>query len=76
MVRLGSVKHKTHATDTTTTPEYVSCHVIAARYSMSWRYVLRLAADGRIPCLRLGRKCVRFNIAAVEAALKEDSASR
>ncbi|MGC4017655.1 MAG: hypothetical protein QM755_24530 [Luteolibacter sp.] len=60
---------KSNNTPTAQEPEYVNCHVIAARFSMSWRHVLRLAAQGRIPSMRLGRKCVRFNIPEVDAAL-------
>jgi excisionase family DNA binding protein len=48
---------------------FVNAGVIAARYGVTPRYVLQLAAAGKIPSLRMGRKCVRFNEAAVAEAL-------
>jgi excisionase family DNA binding protein len=50
-------------------PQFVRAPVIASRLSVTSRYVLQLADQGRIPCIRLGRKCVRFDPAAVAAAL-------
>lgn len=47
----------------------VSAETIAAHYSITGRYVLQLAAEGRIPCLRLGAKCVRFSPSEVARAL-------
>jgi len=52
-----------------TTPDFVQAPVIARRLSVTPRYILQLAEEGRIPCVRLGRKCVRFNPAAVATAL-------
>lgn len=54
------------------TPEFVAAPVIARRLSVTSRYILQMAEQGRIPCLRLGYKCVRFNPAAVAAALGFD----
>lgn len=42
------------------TRRYVDARVIARHYSITTRYVLQLAAENRIPHIRLGRKCVRF----------------
>jgi len=51
------------------TPEYVAAPIIARKLSVTSRYILQLAAAGKIPCARLGQKCVRFNIAEVALAL-------
>jgi excisionase family DNA binding protein len=51
------------------TPDFVQAPFIARRLSVTPRYILQLAEQGRIPCIRLGKKCVRFNPAAVAAAL-------
>jgi len=50
-------------------PEFVAAPAIARRLSVTGRYILQLAEQERIPCIRLGRKCVRFNPDAVAAAL-------
>lgn len=51
--------------------EHVNADSIGATYGVSGRYVLKLASEGRIPCLRIGKKCVRFNPKAVAKALEE-----
>jgi hypothetical protein len=53
--------------------EHVNADSIGATYGVSGRYVLKLAAEGRIPCLRIGRKCVRFDPEAVAVALKDNN---
>lgn len=50
-------------------PCFVTAPVIAARYGVTSRYILQLAAAGKIPCLRIGPKCVRFDEATVAEAL-------
>lgn len=55
---------------TTNESTYVSSLEIAKRYGVSSRYILQLANEGKIPCLRLGKKCVRFDIEAVMEALE------
>ena len=50
-------------------PVLVAAPVIAHRISATPRYILQLAASGRIPCIRIGQKCVRFEPQAVAAAL-------
>lgn len=47
----------------------VAAPVIARRISATSRYVLQLAAAGRIPVIRIGQKCVRFEPHAVAKAL-------
>lgn len=47
----------------------VSAAEVAARYAVSRRTVYRLAEQGVIPSIRVGRQ-FRFDLAEVEAALK------
>lgn len=51
---------------------FVDASFLAKKYNCSSRYILMLAAKdrSRIPCLRLGRKCVRFSEQAVAAVLE------
>lgn len=63
------MKTPNQTTDSEVTPDFVAAPVIARRLSVTPRYVLQLAEQGRIPCVRLGRKCVRFDANAVAAAL-------
>ena len=49
---------------------FVPAEVIAEKYGVSPRYILKLAAQGRIPVLRIGKKCARFDPAAVAEALE------
>lgn len=49
---------------------YVSADIIAKRYSVTSRAVLLWAAQGIIPSIRIGNKTVRFNLAAVRAAIE------
>ena len=42
---------------------------LAARLSMSQRGVRELACKRIIPVIRLGRKCARYNLAEVKAAM-------
>ena len=51
------------------TRRYVSARFIAQKYGITERYVLQLAAEKKIPSMRLGRKCVRFNERDVEKAM-------
>lgn len=50
---------------------FVDARVIGRRYSFTARYALQLAAQGRIPSLRIGKKCVRFSESAVAEALEK-----
>ena len=47
----------------------VKALTIAAHYSVTGRYVLKLAAEGRIPCLRIGPRCVKSPPSEVARAL-------
>ena len=47
----------------------VPASVIAKRLACSARYVLKLAENKEISCHRIGKKCVRFNLAVVEREL-------
>ena len=63
------------AEDTTTlTAEdepLVNAETIAARYGVTGRYILQLASEGSVPCLRIGRrKCIRFSPKAVARAIE------
>ncbi len=51
--------------------EHVNADSIGATYGVSGRYVLKLAAEEKIPCLRIGKKCVRFDPQAVASALEK-----
>ncbi len=57
-------------------PPLVAAPVVAKRFSVTTRYILQLADAGRIPCHRLGRKCVRFDLRKVEAALGVEGGAR
>jgi len=43
----------------------VNEETIGARYGVTGRFILQLAAKKKLPCLRLRRKCVRFDPVAV-----------
>lgn len=58
-----------HSQHSETNSLFVTAQVIATRYAITSRYVLQLAAAGKIPCLRLGNKCVRFDEDAVAEAI-------
>ena len=62
-----SAKHNTQIIEHNA--DYVAAPIIARKLSVTSRYVLQLAEQGKIPCVRLGRKCVRFNLAEVSQAL-------
>lgn len=49
---------------------FVSAEVVAKRYNVTSRAVLLWAAQGIIPSIRIGTKTVRFNLAAVRAAVE------
>ena len=55
---------------------YVTAKKIGQIYGISPRYVLKMAAEGRIPRLVLGRKCIRFEPSEVAAAMAKNIAGR
>jgi hypothetical protein len=70
-------KHSTQTTRTAQTdhgspsqPGFVNAHIIGKIYGISPRYVLKLASENRIPSLRLGAKCIRFDAEAVAIAME------
>ena len=48
----------------------VDADAIGATLNVTGRYILKLAEEKKIPCLRLGRKCVRFDPLAVAEAMQ------
>lgn len=50
--------------------DIVTASFIAKKYKISPRYVLLMAAGGRIPSIRIGKKCVRFSETGVAKALE------
>lgn len=61
--------------DTPTTSHSVAALLtpdqVAARLAISKRTVLRLAAEGKLPFIRLGTRLIRFDPERVESWLKE-----
>lgn len=49
----------------------VNADTIGARYGVTGRFILQLAAKKRLPCFRLGKKCVRFDPVAVAKAFDD-----
>ena len=54
--------------------EFVTARQLAEVLKVSESTVRRLARDGRIPCVRLTPRLVRFNLKAVFRALNGDEA--
>ena len=48
----------------------VDADAIGATLNVTGRYILKLAEGEKIPCFRLGRKCVRFDPQAVAEAMQ------
>jgi hypothetical protein len=77
--KVGGVKPNTHTSPNSAAPaQFVDCRYLARKYGVSPRYILMLAdpncdAEKKIPCIRLGKKCVRFSEAAVAAVLEGDN---
>lgn len=55
---------------TSTEEAFVNASVIATHFSVTPRYILKLAADNKIPSHRLGSKCIRFKMSEVIASLE------
>jgi hypothetical protein len=49
-------------------PQFVTAEFIARKYNVSTRLVYLKAADGSIPCVKIGKKCIRFSETAVAQA--------
>jgi predicted site-specific integrase-resolvase len=54
----------------------VDAHAVAKRFGVSYATVLGWARRGVVPCLRAGHHPVRFEIDAVEDALRARGRSR
>ena len=57
-------------TNPQTPPTLTTAEQLAEAFSMSLQQIWRLQRQGRIPCVRLGRRTLRFNTAEVAAALE------
>ena len=57
-------------------PLVVPASRIARRLSVTERYIHVLAAEGKIPSVRFGKRCIRFNEEAVMEALGIESTER
>lgn len=49
---------------------FIPASYLARKYSVSERHILLLAAANKIPSIRVGTKCVRFDEQAVAAVLE------
>jgi hypothetical protein len=52
-------------------PVLVNAETIGTRYGVTGRFILQLAAKKKLPCFRLGKKCVRFDPVAVAKAFDD-----
>jgi excisionase family DNA binding protein len=53
--------------------EYLSAQQLAPRYGVTASTIKRWAREGRIPCVRPTARVIRFNVAAVDAAIGRDA---
>lgn len=51
--------------------EYVGPKAVAKHISVSLATVKRMAVDGRIPCLKLSARMLRFDLQKVDEALQK-----
>lgn len=56
----------------TTEERYLSTHDVAEHFGVSAMTIYRLANDGRLPHIRVGRS-FRFRLSEVEAALRSEN---
>jgi hypothetical protein len=49
----------------------VTTETLAERYELSTRQVQKMAAAGIFPTVKIGRRCLRFPVAACDAALEK-----
>ena len=57
--------------DSGSSPVFINAATVGARYGVTGRFILQLAAEKKLPCLRLGKKCVRFDPDAVAKAFDD-----
>ena len=65
-----SFKSTKHRTISNVDPVYATRAQMAARYSISPRYLDYLIKDGIIPSVRLGKRCIRIPVSQADAYLK------
>ncbi len=65
-----------HASKDGTRDEFVTARQLAAFLQVSESTVRRLAREGRIPCVRLTPRLVRFNLKAVCRALEASARTK
>jgi excisionase family DNA binding protein len=63
---MTATQEQPHATST---EPLVKSQDVARELAVTTRYVGILTAEGRIPCYKFGRRCVRFRISEVLKAL-------
>lgn len=51
--------------------QLVDCETLAAKLSVSEKFVRKKTAEGFFPCFKLSRRCVRWDVAAVERIIAE-----
>jgi excisionase family DNA binding protein len=56
--------------------QMLNARQLGEKLGLSTWTVLEMARDGRLPCIRLGYRTVRFDLAEVERVLRERSTSR
>lgn len=56
------------------TPATLTAEEVAEVIKMHPVTILRLAREGKIPCLRIGPRTIRFSMDAVMTALEENAA--
>ena len=56
-----------------TSERYVDARFLSKKYRVSSRLILVMAAEGRLPCVRIGKRCVRFSETAVAEVLAQDA---
>lgn len=61
---------RTIKTTDKTPPILCKAENLAEAFSMTLQQIWRLQRQGRIPCVRLGRRTLRFNLGEVAAALE------
>jgi len=69
MGRFGIVMQTTIQNETKHEPVLVKSAADARALSVTGRYVLQLEEQGVIPSVRFGKRCVRFSLPAVLAAV-------
>lgn len=62
---------KKHNNQNSRNTQHVTASVVAEKYSVTPRFILQLASEGKIPAIRIGKKCVRFDLEQVKRVLEE-----